>query len=348
MTASPIVFRCTANARIGMGHLARCREMARAFLARGHACHIIGVADDLRTPADAALFQSWTPLPDALPSAEDAAQVVALCRRVGTRLLVLDDYRGQPLEYQTVLADAGLHWMQQFDSSATGDFLAPIIVNASPFERAEQYRARMRHPRAQMLFGPRYAVLRPEFAQVQVGSDDRPVRRILAAFGGGDDRGAQDLVLDALADVQGVALRLISGRGNPRNAHLAGRVGRLAGARAELLIDPPDMAARIAECDLGIIAGGTMSYELAHCGVPMLLVALAPNQRRSCIGWQELTGTPFLGQINDIGSADIRAAVQGILNDSARRAEIARRGRAEVDCSGTQRLCDALLESEKT
>ncbi|UPV97949.1 hypothetical protein M0K93_18085 [Paracoccus denitrificans] len=207
MSLPPVVFRCTANARIGMGHLARCREMARELGARGQACHIAGLPDSLRQPGDTMLFASWTPLPEDGPATEDAARVVALCRTEGTRYLVLDDYRGGDIAYQQVLADAGLRWLQQFDSSGEGDFLAPILVNASPYERPEQYRPRLRNPETRLLFGPRYAVLRPEFARIAVREDGRPVRRILAAFGGGDDRGALDLVLAALGDLPDVALR---------------------------------------------------------------------------------------------------------------------------------------------
>jgi UDP-2,4-diacetamido-2,4,6-trideoxy-beta-L-altropyranose hydrolase len=346
LTTPPTVFRCTATPKIGMGHLARCREMARELVARAHACHMVGASEDLIEPNDSTLFRSWAALPDDLPPEQDAARVVALCRDLGTRYLVLDDYRGQALAYQQVLADAGLRWLQQFDSSAQGAFLAPIIVNASPFERAEDYLPRLLNPQTRMLFGPRYAVLRPEFANVTIGPDERPVRRILAAFGGGDDRGALDLVLDAMAGIPGVALRLISGKNNPRNSHLSQRVAALDPGFAQLLIDPADMARQIAECDLGIIAGGTMSYELAFCGVPMILIALAPNQRRSCIGWQELTGTPFLGQIPEIAVDGLTAQVTSLINNPAKRKDIALRGRDQVDCKGTARLCDALMETE--
>lgn len=340
---APIVFRCTANPRIGMGHLNRCREMARVFRTRGHDCHIFGLDDALSTPNDAALFKSWTAYTETAPSAVDAAEVVALCRTVKASHLVLDDYRGADMAYQTILAEAGLRWLQQFDSSKTDSFIAPILVNAGPFERPEHFQNRVSATKTQMLFGPRYAVLRPEFAGVTPQPDARPVRRILVAFGGGNDRGAIDLFLKASTELQGsgISLRIISGRNNPNNADLIAKSKNKP--QIELLIDPPEMAKRIAECDLGCIAGGTMSYELAYCGVPMMLVAMAPNQERSCVGWQNLTGAPYIGQIDTITDQDINAALGPLLAQDGMRLNLTAKGRAQVDCLGAERLCDSLL-----
>lgn len=340
----PIVLRCTADPRIGMGHLMRCREMARYLTTAGHTCHLAGVDAALRTPSDMTLFASWTALAVDAPVAQDAERVVALCREVGARRLVLDDYRGD-LVYQEILRAAGLFWLQQFDSSGTGDFFAPVLVNASPYERAEHYLSRLRNPQTQLLFGPRYAVLRPEFRAIPPRPDGRPVRRIFAAFGGGDDRGAIDLVLAALdagAAKERPKLRIVSGPGNPRNAEL---VQRLAGrAGVEFLVNPHDLALRIAECDLGVIGGGTMSYELAFCGLPMVLVALAPNQERSCRGWADLTGAVYAGQYDQIAPEALRAAITQLTQDDGLRRQVAARGRTKVDGLGVQRLCNALLE----
>lgn len=344
MTPAPVLLRCSASPRIGMGHLARCREMARYLTERGHVCHLAGPDEAMRQPGDTALFASWTPLPDS-DSAQDSAAVIALAGRVGARHLVLDDYRGD-LAYQQALQGAGIRWLQQFDSSRDDRFVTPILVNASPFERPAHYAQRVLNPQTRLLFGPRYAVLRPAFADVTVRQDGRPVRRILASFGGGDDRGAIALAVGALADMLGTGLDLciVSGQSNPRNAELA---TDLAGRpHVTFLINPPDMAQLIADCDLGIIAGGTMSYELARCGVPMVLVALAPNQVRSCQGWQDLTGTPFAGRLDQLTPDGLRGAVAGLMQDDAMRHDIAAKGRSLVDCNGVKRLCDALLERD--
>jgi len=291
-----VVFRCNASALVGLGHLMRCREMARALVEAGHVCAILGPGDSLRQPGDAGLFAHWQAVPERGTSAEDAGRVLALCRARGARHLVMDDYRIDPA-YQLILRAAGLRWLQQFDASAPWEFHADVLVNAGPYEQRAHYLPWLKRPGIVTLLGPRYAVLRPDFAAVTARTDGRAVRRILVAFGGGDDRGAIALTLAALVGhlAPDITLVIVSGASNPRNAGLRAQVADLAPGRAELHISPPDMAGLLAACDLAIIAGGTMSYEAAICGLPMVFVPLAANQTRSCQGWAEQTGAAVAG-----------------------------------------------------
>ena len=187
-------------------------------------------------------------------------------------------------------------------------------------------------------------MLRDDFAGIAHQPDGRPIRRVLVAFGGGDDRGAADLALSALEGLDVTAV-VISGAGNPRNARNAERVASLGRARTELHVAPPNVAELMAGCDLAMIAGGTMSYKSAFCGLPMILLALAPNQMSPCRGWAGLAGARFMGPLHETGAPALRAAVAGLAADGDRRLDMARRGRSLVDTNGAGRLLDALLET---
>lgn len=349
MRPEPILFCCNSGPQVGLGHLMRVREMARDLTARGHPCLLYGPPEALARPGDRALFALWQPEtgPEAADSTLRARALVALARAHGTRRLVIDDYRGDSA-FQDVLAGAGMHWLQQFDASLTDwTYRCPVLVNASPWERPEHYRGRLPDPATQVLFGPRYAVIRPEFRATLPRPDARPLRRLLMAFGGGDDRGMTLRALDALAarPLPGVTPVIVSGAANPALPAIAARLKDSAPG-AELHIAPPDMAGLIAGCDLGLIAGGTMSYELAICGTPFLLVALAGNQANPCRGWQALTGAPYLGTAAEVTPATIATALATLAADPAARARLAGAGRAAVDGRGTERLTAAVLERE--
>ena len=349
MSAEPVLFCCNTGPQVGLGHLMRVREMARHLVAAGHPCLLYGPPEALARPEDRALFTLWQPETGAevADSALRARVLVALAQARGSRRLVIDDYRGD-MAFQDVLAAAGMHWLQQFDASLTDrHYRCPVLVNASPWERPEHYRTRLPDPGTQALFGPRYAVIRPEFRAITPQPDDRPLRRLLIAFGGGDDRGMTLRALDALASrpLPGVTPVIVSGAANPALAQIAARVAE-AGTGAELHVAPPDMAGLIAGCDLGLIAGGTMSSELAICGVPAVLVALAGNQANPCRGWQALTGAPYLGTAAEVTPEAIAASLGGLAGDRSARARMAAAGRAAVDGLGTERLTAALLERE--
>lgn len=344
-----VIFRCNVSASVGVGHLMRCREMARHLDTIGWRSVLLGPPDSLRQPSDETLFAAWHAVEARGTSDADAARVLALCDAHGTRHVVMDDYRADP-GYQQILRDAGLRWLQQFDASAPWMFQPDLLVNASPYERRAQYLPWLVDPaRTETLFGPAYAVLRPAFAGIAARADGRAVRRVLVAFGGGDDRGAIDQALRVLAGRLGpdVTLVIVSGAGNPRREAIAEAVAALPGGQAEFHVNPPDMAGLMRGCDLALIGGGTMSYEAAICGLPTVFVGLAPNQERPCQGWQDLTGAPFLGLVGAVPDARLYAAVAALVEQDDRRRAMAAKGRALVDGEGTRRLVEALLERER-
>ena len=302
---SAVIFRCNADAQVGLGHLMRCLELARLLVADGHACGMIGPSQSLISAPDRALFAQWQEVPLRGDSATDAARVVALARAMGAGHVVMDDYRGDP-PFQLVLQAAGLRWLQQFDASRPFDFYAPVLVNAGPAERREDYADYLKNPSTETLFGPAYAVLRPAFTALAPGRDGRAVQRILIAFGGGDDRGAVELALAALPP--GPQAVVVIGRGHPQAAALAARA-RAAGAEAH--VDPPGLPALMAGCDLALIAGGTMSYEAAILGLPMVLMPLAANQLRAARGWGVRAGAAVLDGPDATPPARLRAVIEG-------------------------------------
>lgn len=341
-----VVFRCHTGAGVGLGHLMRCREMARHLRDMEIASAMIGPAEALRDAADGDLFKVWQAVGDRQGSVRDAARVLALCNRLGTRIAVIDDYRADPA-FQAVLRGAGLRWLQQFDANCDWRFCCDVLVNVSPHERRAEYLPRLQAPeRIETLFGPAYAVLRRGFRQVVAGRDGRAVRRVLVAFGGGDDRGAINLVLAALAGRLGrdVTLVVVSGAGNPELPGVARAVAALRYGQAELHVDPADMPGLMAGCDLAVIGGGTMSYEAAICGLPMVTLALAGNQERPCLGWQALTGAPYLGPVRNVAAEALFEAVSSLSQDDRRRAAMAAKGRQAVDGRGVERLVSVLLQ----
>ncbi|EDM73231.1 flagellin modification protein FlmD [Roseobacter sp. AzwK-3b] len=341
-----VVFRCQSGKGVGLGHVMRCREMARHLRDQGIGSAMIGPAEGLRLAEDGDLFQHWQAVEDRQGSARDAARVVALCDRLGTRHVVIDDYRADPA-FQEVLKAGGLRWLQQFDASCDWRFCCDVLVNAGPLERRAAYLSRLEKPeRVLTLFGPAHAVLRRGFRQVVRRCDGRAVRRVLVAFGGGDDRGAIALVLKALAGrlEREVTLVIVSGAGNPGLAALERAVAEMGSGQVELHVGPKDMPGLMAGCDLAVIGGGTMSYEAAICGLPMVTLALAANQERPCLGWQALTGAPYLGRVADVGPEALFQAVSSLIRADRQRDSMAVKGRQAVDGRGVERLISALLE----
>lgn len=344
--SSVILFRCEVSAAVGIGHLMRSRTFAAVLRERGQRCIMVGPGADYRTDGDEALFDAWLPVPEWRSGEKDAGIVVDVARGHGARRAVIDDYRADE-DFQSVLEDAGLVWMQHFDASKPRRFRADMIVHGSPSETAERWGPYLLNPETEMLFGPRYAVLRPEFPPA-LRPDGRPVETILVSFGGGDDQGAIALTLETLAaNLPSVRFAVMSGARNPNNAAIGEWIAKSGDDRVTLHIQPQDVAGLFAGCDLAVLGGGISIYEAASCGLPMVLMALADNQLRQCAAWQELGTATFLGRVGEVGHEALAQEVAALVADDRRRAAMSAVGRASVDGRGAERLANHLLKDRK-
>ncbi len=234
--------------------------------------------------------------------------------------------------------------MQQFDASLPFDYWCDLLVNASPYEKRSQYMRWLQRPEAQeTLFGPAYAVSASGLSHNHTTTRYTGCTAHPCGFRWRGRQGSNCSQPQCTGRSPGERHHP-GGRvrsANPNLADITARVSSLPGI--ELHVAPADMASLMADCDLALIAGGTMSYEAAICGVPMIFIGLAPNQERPCRGWTDRIGAPYLGDISVVSGTMVRNAVMKLIENADQRAAMSRAGRALVDGLGAERLVDALL-----
>lgn len=340
-----ILFVCDANSSIGFGHLVRTRVLAAALRRRGVASILYGPKHALAVCADRSVFDHWIERPDWTSSRSDATVVASLCRRYGVGRVVVDDYRAD-LDYQRVLQSAGLDWMQQYDASRAQHFHGRVVVNASPYERAEHYAGATEHPGVRFLLGPKYAILRDEFAGVVPRRPRLRTGNVFVAFGGGDDRGAIRKTVEPLLDAgfDGTRFIVMSGGSNPLNSELQCWADTIGERRLQFHVSPPNVPDLMTQCDLAILGGGTTTYEAARCGLPMVLITVAENQYRQSLGWEGTGAAVHAGRVDEIESAAFLELFSALLGDDDRRDRMSVKAAGLVDNHGAFRLVNALLD----
>ena len=333
------LFRTNASAKIGFGHLTRCRALAMALRQRGHRCMVVGPQSDCIKQGDGAIFDEW--LPDSQwPSSHEAAlSTIGIANRYKADWLVLDDYRVDE-SYQLAVREAGIKWLQ-FDAAASMPLWADIIINANPAIKAADYTSVLCNREAHLLLGPSYAVVRQDFFYSKPPATFRwPAKKILVTFGGGDDRGLIEFVLSSLVpltegDVQFV---VISGLANPNNDRLKFLANSFGQGRVSLHIDPNPIAPLFASCDLAVMAGGTSTYEAACSGVPMILVSIAGNQIPQSKAWADLNAAVYLGDHLNVSRQTLEYSFRNILHNSNQCNALASRARHLCDGMGSHRV----------
>lgn len=255
-----ILFVADAGATVGGGHVMRSLTLARALQARGAACAFAA------TPAVAGVLDAFGPdMPRAAADAAGEGFDAVVLDHYG---LSADDHRrlgaGRPVLVIDDLADRPLD--------------ADLLLDPEIVRRTEHYDGLV-SPETELLLGPRFAPVRPAFAerrgQALAARDDRPTRRVLVSLG--------------LTDVGGVTARVV-GLLQPLAAGLTFDV--VLGAAAASLpvlramdaanlvlhVDSQDMAGLVADADLAVGAGGSSAWERCVLGLPSLCLILAENQ----------------------------------------------------------------------
>lgn len=301
-----VVFRVDASTQIGSGHTMRCLTLADAlrksgaqchFICREHSGHLLGVIRQngfavtvlpLESPLAGKLFfsehlggpahASWL----GCDWQSDAEQSVAILAALQPDWLVVDHY-GLDLRWEAALRPHCGRLMV-IDDLADRPHECDLLLDQNLGRQREHY-AHLVPPHCKVMAGPRYALLRPEFAALRAYSLRRrqksAVRHVLVTMGGVDQPNATCQVLRAL-----------KGCGLPDNCRISVVMGQQAQwlqqvqeeaqsmpRPTEVLVNISDMAQRMADSDFAIGAAGSTSWERCCLGLPTLMVVLADNQR---------------------------------------------------------------------
>jgi UDP-2,4-diacetamido-2,4,6-trideoxy-beta-L-altropyranose hydrolase len=339
-----VAFRADASVELGAGHVMRCLALAdelrrqgveTRFLCRaqagdlrhlieagGHAVTSLNdVATDWRADAEASAEQ----LADAVPwdwlvvdhYALDARWEGQL-RPYARRLMVIDDLADRPHDCDLLL-DQNL---------GAPDAYAGLLP-----------------ARCQTLIGPRYALLRPQFAERRGQHPRRAVdcRRILVFFGGADAGGETLKALDALSLPQyaDLAVDVVVGQANPCRVAIEHACHALPRARMHCQV--ADMATLMAAADLAIGAGGTTSWERCCLGLPSLVIAIADNQLAPAVALAEAGGQLYLGASAQVTAEKLASVIANAIALPELRMHLSHRGMELVDGRGVGRVANRLL-----
>ena len=340
-----VVFRTDAGPHLGFGHLTRCRALAYALGEQGATCFMVGPAAVYRNHEDADLFREWHPVPEWVDEQSDAERFVEIARRLGRARAVLDDYRIQE-DYQRVMLQSGIRWLQ-FDSFARQPFLGHWVLCASPSATPERYEPCRRQDGTRFLLGPRFAVIRTAFRRAHDRAEVRTrVDRVVLCFGGGNDRGATKRVLEALSPLgSGYAgWDVIIGGTNPYRAEIAALLTEEPyRGRSRLHVDSHEVVDLLSNADLGIISGGTISFEACAVGLPTVLLGVADNQMMNVDGWTRAGVSLSLGALDALEPERVREVVGSLCSDSPLLQAMSKAAVALVDAKGGERVAHELL-----
>jgi len=295
-----VVFRTDASLQIGTGHVMRCLTLATGladrgaqvdFICRGHQGNLIalieqqgfriitlpGASGGDKASLDQPAHAHWLGC-DWQTDAQQSLDAIS-----GMVDWIIVDHYALDHRWETVMR-AKCARIMCIDDLADRSHDCDLLLDQSLGRCSKDY-AHLVPKTAKLLLGPKYALLRPEFAQWRDASLARretpQLRHILVTMGGVDADNVTGRVLAALQRADAATfdkITVVLGPHAPWREQVTKQAANMP-VLTQVLSGVDNMAELMTSCDLAIGAGGSTTWERCALGVPSILIILAENQR---------------------------------------------------------------------
>ncbi len=329
---------------MGAGHVMRCLALAQAWQQAGGTVHLVSLdlapwlADRCSHEGIAVQILGGKP-----GGPDDALQTAAAAQAAGADWAVVDGYHLDPA-YHRVIRNRGVKLLVIDDTAHLEHYGADLVLNQNLHACENMYSGHITD--ARLLLGPRYVLLRTEFARWTDWRREFPDRasRLLLSLGGGVWEDLASRILVGLEPLMREGLEvLVSGGSAASGSRLAAAVPDVT-SRLSFAVDVDDVPQMMADVDLALSAAGTTCWELALLQVPGLVFALAENQRPVAAALAAAEAAINLGWLDEVTPETITRRTGELIRNVEIRRGIAGRARALVDGQGADRVVRQMLD----
>ncbi|GAB2545043.1 UDP-2,4-diacetamido-2,4,6-trideoxy-beta-L-altropyranose hydrolase [Gracilibacillus alcaliphilus] len=314
-----IVFRADASTEIGSGHIQRCLTLADQLAAAGADCCFImrKLPGDMREFVEEKGYpvyvidqaNSFTEKSDA--SATQAI-IAALFRKVD--LLIVDHYQiAKAWEEQAAMS---VQKLMVIDDLANREHACHILLDQNYYTNYQQRYAQLVPATCQLLLGPKYLLLRPEFYQADTKLyQTEAVKKLLIFFGGSDPTNETEKILRALKNTKlglNFQVDVVIGASNPK----LNSIRQLClETSATLHVQIDYMARLIRGADFAFGAGGMAMWERGYLLLPSAVTAVAENQKQAVLDAEQQNLIMYLGCHQQVTVEDYQNCLRKIADD---------------------------------
>lgn len=314
-----VSFRADASVQIGSGHVMRCLTLAdslrgkgaeASFVCRDHEGNLCGLIEErgfpvIRLPAGKA--DTWL----GEDQETDARQTMAALEELGKPDWLVVDHYSIDSKWESELRKMAGRIMV-IDDLANRPHDCDLILDQNLYAGMDNRYEGLVSEKCVVFLGPKYALLRPEFAKARENMRERDglIRRIFIFFGGSDLTNETAKAIEAVGMLNRpeIAVDVVIGATNPNQSEIQALCDAMPHAR--LHVQASNMAELMSEADLSIGAGGGTTWERCCLGLPTITVSLAANQ---CSGSEALAlkgAAIYLGRAAEIDAPLIRSALE--------------------------------------
>ncbi|OWA36193.1 UDP-2,4-diacetamido-2,4,6-trideoxy-beta-L-altropyranose hydrolase [Saccharibacillus sp. O16] len=353
-----VFIRADASESLGIGHIMRCLSLCEEL--KNAVEEIIFVCRNLTDSLRQLISGKGYSLQEfssefSLGSVEEAQQIAqqlsAYISKEKTDYLIIDHY-GIDHVWEEIVSS--LFFKTMVIDDLENRFHSCDILLDTNFSLNNQVRYLSFVPKhTTRLLGPSYALLRPEFIQMQNSKKFSLERseyenKILICFGGTDPtnetlKTLQALeILNATKGSQSYEAVVILGGSNTKIKQIEEQYG--GKPWVELLVQPPSMSSAMMRAGFAVCSAGSITWERYCMGLPAITIAIAENQIQIAEQGQFLGIDTYLGESENITASSLSSAISDFLQDSCEeRKERRKKAIQLVDGEGAARVAKVLL-----
>jgi len=342
-SGSPLILRTDAGVKMGTGHFMRCLALAQAWQDRGGQTLFITAceSESLRQRLVQEGF-GLIPVERVHPDPLDWETTSTVLKAYPGAWVVVDGYHFDS-SYQRRVREAGHLLLMIDDMAHLEHYWADVILNQNLHAETLQYSA---EPNTQFLLGTHYVLLRKEFLPLASWRREESCNKaphLLVTLGGTDPHKVTMKVMHALryAGSPGLHVLLAAPDGLDGQPELDDAV-EASHMAIEVRRDIVDMPGAMQWADLAVSAGGSTCWEMAFMQLPAVLIATEHHQMPVIVALDEGGVALALGESENVSTEEVAAAIDGLVRDKRKRADMGRRGRQVVDGLGSERVAELL------
>ncbi len=364
-----IIFRTDASVQIGIGHVMRCITLADALKAKGGECKFIcrehegNLIEQIRQRGHVAVslpidlgnlanhnvkergvlsHASWLGTDWTI----DAAQTKVIAGETEVDWLIVDHY-ALDIRWEQSLRSS-CRKLMVIDDLADRKHDCDILLDQGLGSNAYSYDGIVPEG-CNILIGPSYAMLRPEFADLRDFSLRRrlipKLEHLLISMGGVDHADATGHILKSLIDCRlpkDISITVVMGSHAPWLEQVK-LIATKMPYPTKVMVNVQNMAVLMANSDLAIGASGSTSWERCSLGLPSLIGVFGANQKSIA---NELVLAGAAKKFDR--PTEVTIMIKDLFNNLESLSNMSKYAAEVTDGCGTQRVVAQFLENGST
>jgi len=356
-----ITIRADASTKMGSGHVMRCLTLAELLREKGASVtfitrkydgnlngliskkgfHVLGLNKTVKSKIDKTEnlnisddYKEWL----GVGESRDAEDTIHAIGDEKPDWLIVDHYSLSEKWEKTIRPC--VKNIMVIDDLANRHHDCDLLVDQNWFENIETRYDGLIPTGCTKLLGPKYALLRPEFAEARKSLKQRNgiVDRIFIFFGGSDLHNLTAMTLRALSlpELDHLHVDVVIGENNPHRDEIQ----QLTESRnlTHLHVQVDDMVSIMVKADLAVASGGVNTWERMCLDLFSMVITTANNQIPTIENLNAHRHVKFLGDHKKVNQSSISAHI----NEYVYNMSEIKRNKMLIDGLGTNRVSKLL------